>query len=928
MDLDTAFPTAFSEYADARTVYGMDILVGTATLSGQMPTADAQQALLRPRREVDMMGALGHLLPQPTGPTLPPPAAPDDFASSVVLSEPAYDEWSLEAYIKHADNNFETINAFIANTNNKFKTLYTMTLADMKRAVNENEDKITDVAKSLQQQIDTMGVQLDLVQYGSGARGSRDAAPTSRKDPDSDRPEPAGRPLPEPQRIEGLKKDVAHVFDMVHLLKDSNNSLVKDYASFKDQTTDEIKNYEKQILHLSTQLVESKLHCDQQLGLAALDTNSIQHVFEDKIGRLETLVNNLPLSPPPNLHHTTRGGPAPAYPGQMVTPWQHSPHDLPGRHAETKPSDWLSGLAHDAHRPGRPSPSVCGSDCSKTYNHKSDMTPLVTPTQPFDENKWSLGKKPPPNLTPFNGKRESFSAFHDRVRDHCGCANSAWKPLLDSIKARRDHIYSFNLIAEDSWRGLDGQHLTKLSNELWNFLGFCVTDDVHRNRSATTRGEIDNGFELWRKYCYDNTIGAASTETRTCDDFHSFGQCNHMQYLEKHILEWDNLRLQVAADLPDHHLRSKFCGILPQELQQKIKDRDDLPRFDDVWTYVERRLALLHDEEISAFKAKERQERIQQRPHSHYSVSMVTDGARDSPAANPLQQEIQELKNQIAALVNNRGRGRDQSRQPPARRTRTPPIMDPEWKRGACFECGTTDHIISNCPVRVELRKKYGKIPEGHKTLYQKRQEMLRKQQQEQKNSGASTSAGSIKAISEVMPMPAAAPAESAASPASADNADLDAFKDAKPFGWAVLRREPVHAVQGGKFNALTNHDDEDSDCDIDSTINSLKQELDTNPLPKKTKMPKLTRPSQQQRRDAKELEKIGVSNPRRVAAVLDQIRKGELQVPLPDDGTTLGKVLSLVDSGSSINAASKKKHFKGAEIKNANKKSDFFIKW
>ena len=156
--------TAFSDYAETSTVYGIDILVGTATLSGQVPTADAQQALLRPRREVDLMGALGHLLSQPTGPTLPPAAAPDDFASSVVLSEPAYDEWSLQAYIKRANDNFETINAFIANTNNKFKTLYTMTLDDLKRAANENDNKITDVAKSLQQQIDTMGVQLDLVQ--------------------------------------------------------------------------------------------------------------------------------------------------------------------------------------------------------------------------------------------------------------------------------------------------------------------------------------------------------------------------------------------------------------------------------------------------------------------------------------------------------------------------------------------------------------------------------------------------------------------------------------------------------------------------------------------------------------------------------------------------------------------------------------------
>ena len=269
--------------------------------------------------------------------------------------------------------------------------------------------------------------------------------------------------------------------------------------------------------------------------------------------------NNLPPSHS-HLHHAPCGGLASAYPGQHVG--LHSLAPKTGKNeADFRPaSEWLAPH-NEHHLEGRPAPSVCGSDYTKSHG-VANLTPLATPQQPFDKSKWDLGKRPPPGLTPFNGKRETFSAFHDRVRDRCGCANSGWKPLLDSIKARKNNRYTFQLISEDSWRGLTGDDLKTLSNELWNFLGFCVTDNVHRNRSATTRGETDNGFELWRKYCYDNSIGAASTETRTCDEFHSFGQCDKMQYLEKHILEWDNLRLQVAADLPDHHLRSKFCGIL------------------------------------------------------------------------------------------------------------------------------------------------------------------------------------------------------------------------------------------------------------------------------------------------------------------------------------------------------------------------------
>ena len=342
-------------------------------------------------------------------------------------------------------------------------------------------------------------------------------------------------------------------------------------------------------------------------------------------------------------------------------------------------------------------------------------------------------------------------------------------------------------------------------------------------------------------------------------------------------------------------------------MQQQIKDRDDC-HLEDIWTYAERQLALLHDEEISAFKDRERQERTQQTPQSHYSVSMITDA---SPR-NHMQQELQELKMQIAALFQNRGLGRGRSQQPPTRRTTTPPIMDPEWKSGACIECCATDHIISNCLKRDELNINFGKIPEGNKTLYQQRKEILRKQQQAQKGAAPSTgTVGSIAAHVETLQMPSA----NDAAPCQHEHANLEQLKDPKPFGWAVLRRQPVHAIQGGKFNALVDPANDNSDCDINSTIPSLKDEITPTTTPQRTKMQRVVRLSKQARRQQHELELLGVNNPQRVAAVLDQIRKGELQVPLPKHGTTLGKMLSRVASGSSINAASQNKHFKGATL-------------
>ena len=69
------------------------------------------------------------------------------------------------------------------------------------------------------------------------------------------------------------------------------------------------------MIRLATELVESTLNCDQTIGPAAHDVNSIQRDVDDKPSRKDTLVANLHLSlslPSLSLSkliHTTRGGP-------------------------------------------------------------------------------------------------------------------------------------------------------------------------------------------------------------------------------------------------------------------------------------------------------------------------------------------------------------------------------------------------------------------------------------------------------------------------------------------------------------------------------------------------------------------------------------------------------------------------------------------
>ena len=123
-------------------------------------------------------------------------------------------------------------------------------------------------------------------------------------------------------------------------------------------------------------------------------------------------------------------------------------------------------------------------------------------------------------------------------------------------------------------------------------------------------------------------------------------------------------------------------------------------------------------------------------------------------------------------------------------------------------------------------------------------------------------------------------------------------------FGRCVLdKRAPTTIVNS--FGPIASDDECDgSDSDVDKTTSSLRQDIERARNQRKAKMPKFVRPSKQTKRTKTRedvYKRLGVHNPERVAAVVDKIMAGELEVPAPEDGITKGKILNLLDSGSSI---------------------------
>ena len=64
------------------------------------------------------------------------------------------------------------------------------------------------------------------------------------------------------------------------------------------------------------------------------------------------------------------------------------------------------------------------------------------------------------------------------------------------------------------------------------------------------------------------------------------------------------------------------------------------------------------------------------------------------------------------------GPGSSGARTPPRPSTRSN-LSDPKWQGGACWHCGKHDgHKLADCPERRDLIKRFGKVPPGTETAY------------------------------------------------------------------------------------------------------------------------------------------------------------------------------------------------------------------
>ncbi|GKC05847.1 zinc finger, CCHC-type containing protein [Tanacetum coccineum] len=107
--------------------------------------------------------------------------------------------------------------------------------------------------------------------------------------------------------------------------------------------------------------------------------------------------------------------------------------------------------------------------------------------------------------------------------------------------------------------------------------------------------------------------------------------------------------------------------------------------------------------------------------HAMLKLHEQTLAKRDTPALYAIREGKVQKKNknkkpQLAAKVNNKGKGKSKLDYAPKPKIPPPPKKEDPAKDSVCYHCGDTDHWKRNCPLYLSELLKNKKLPQGAST--------------------------------------------------------------------------------------------------------------------------------------------------------------------------------------------------------------------
>ena len=507
---------------------------------------------------------------------------------------------------------------------------------------------------------------------------------------------------------------------------------------------------------------------------------------------------------------------------------------------------------------------------------------------------WEPSYKDNKLLVQFDATIANYSDWAQNLVDHLARTNRGWVQLLSYIEKLETPV-TFEFLNNTH---VGGVNAWDIACHLETFLVAWLSKSLRSRRLALCGNRPGNGLEMWRQLYkeYKGTGELIDSSGRKL--LQSFPKCKGMDSLASHLDSWSQLIDEYGQKLVMHcpeQVRTMLLEILPDGLEDEL----DHPLNAHIKT---------HEQIIEWCKArttKSRQKALAaQRLRQAIPGRMQPLVAPDAPMSKSSGADVDAPPAWFKPFINmvgafeqgNRGRPSARADSPrrsspsPSQRPRSPSPsgFKPKGKfifRGGCNHCGKRGHERKDCREFIALKAKNGgKTPEGYKGA---REVAYEKWRDNQKSKAAKSTSNHVKALT-----------------SGDDTCDSDS-----DFSESELRigARPRIASLNQHVKPMTSISEESPWSKVKHGTRWSDAQLGPKVVPKKNSPLGPVKLSSE-----RDIDRLLQSHPTIAALPSDNKAKAELQNLAPKSKRY---VYIMMDSGASINAARRDKHFPLAKL-------------
>ena len=165
---------------------------------------------------------------------------------------------------------------------------------------------------------------------------------------------------------------------------------------------------------------------------------------------------------------------------------------------------------------------------------------------------------------------------------------------------------------KNSWlieNNIEGVDEWDLSTMVESFLVGYLRRSMYNRRVQLSGGELENGFEMWRRLFIDFQGGSTAVEFGGARRLQEFPKCTSLPKLSEHLDDWTDVLATCGSELGHcpRLLRNMVLSNIPKNLEDEFLDEGDDPKFrtyTDIIQWCRRKIIILCTKELSELSRK------------------------------------------------------------------------------------------------------------------------------------------------------------------------------------------------------------------------------------------------------------------------------------------------------------------------------------